>query len=368
MTTPSYVNSGAADNRSNPGVDLTPGLPASLVSGNLLLAEVLIGGAGRSVATPTGWTLINDVQHSGDDLGLWLFGRISDGTETAVAFDWNSTGNRDGVAVVHQYTGNVTTSVAAAIEAYSETEGSDTSIEIPSITAGGNERLAVAMLGCRIEATFGDPSGETGGTWAIDAQTSYATGDLSIAALSAALATGGTISGGVSTATGTNIWLAQGFAIVGASSANSASGTPQAQAADATGTLAAVASLSGTPQAGAATTTGQLQHVALLSGTPQAGTATAAGTIGNQSVMSGAPQAGAATATGVLALIASLQGAAQADAAVSTGAATLIASMSGDAAAGFATADGFIDDGMAPTPVARRAPLMLVDVGRMMGR
>lgn len=125
-----------------------------------------------------------------------------------------------------------------------------------------------------------------------------------------------------------------------ASSANEMSGTPQAQAADAAGTMQAPASAAGTPQAGAATAAGTLKHVSAASGAPQAGAATAAGTATVRAQLSGSPQAGVAVGDGAMHAPAAMSGAPQAGAAVGEGTAEVLVQLSGAPEADPATADG----------------------------
>lgn len=160
----------------------------------------------------------------------------------------------------------------------------------------------------------------------------FGMGELSTAA------TSDTFDWSSATATG-NCQQAAAWDIAAASS-NDASGTPQAQAADATGTMSAPASASGTPQAGAATTAGTLKHVSSASGAPQAGAATAAGTATVLTQLSGSPQAGAATAAGTAQAPATMSGAPEAGAAIGEGTAEVLVQLSGAPEAGPATADG----------------------------
>lgn len=150
-----------------------------------------------------------------------------------------------------------------------------------------------------------------------------------------------------------------------ADAANELSGSPTAQATDASGTMDAVVSGSGTPQASAATSEGTLQHVAEASGSPQAGAATITGSFGGTVSASGSPQAGAATAAGEAQAPASAAGAPQAGSPTSAGTLMVVVSMSGAPQASPADGFGTADDGQAPLIVPKRKG-MIVDIGEIL--
>lgn len=142
-----------------------------------------------------------------------------------------------------------------------------------------------------------------------------------------------------------NVWDIGADELV-AAAANELSGTPSAQPADASGTMAAVASASGTPSATTATADGVMQHVSPVAGTPQAATATSDGTLQALIQLGGAPTAERAVSAGTLAALASMAGAVAAERAASAGAVGVVVSMAGAVQASTAEVfGGRMDDG-----------------------
>lgn len=112
MSTPTFVNHGG---RLAGGFSPTiePNMPASLVTGNLLIAVVGAGIAGgdRTFTFPAGWTKLPELDYNdptGSDQNMAVAYHIVDGTEGSVLVIGIAGGNTDVDALVLQYTGNTT--------------------------------------------------------------------------------------------------------------------------------------------------------------------------------------------------------------------------------------------------------------------
>lgn len=95
-----YVNAGTRS--SSTGVTgFTPGLPASRVLGNFLIATII----SKNNAThtwPSGWTKVSQVNSGASFTASWGY-RFVNGDEAAPAVTWS--GSADGGAIVHQLSG-----------------------------------------------------------------------------------------------------------------------------------------------------------------------------------------------------------------------------------------------------------------------
>jgi hypothetical protein len=172
--------------------------------------------AGRLTAhnTPAGWTARGST-FGASGRGVWCAtrdARSTGGESGTVAI--TATGNSY-TTTIHTFR-NVATSSFVEDESTGGRESNGVGPEPPSITAGGNHRLAVFVSGDGNQALYADDiSGETGGTWVLRAQAGTGTGNNSAYALyTATLAGGGTISGG-SGAVGLDEHITRGFALVG---------------------------------------------------------------------------------------------------------------------------------------------------------
>lgn len=168
----------------------------------------------QTPTTPSGWTLIA--------------GPHSTGTPTARQWvyreDTNRTGSESGTLSVtfaagaNQKTARmyaVANDSGATVEDVDTTSGTLQPVNMPAVTAGGNCRLAMCFIGCDDDDTIDASTGESGGDWT-EATTEYLGGVNTMISLQvAALATGGTISGGTATLSNDDEWVTSSFAIVG---------------------------------------------------------------------------------------------------------------------------------------------------------
>ena len=202
-TTPSWIAAGTGSNaNSNP----TPAYGTN-ASGDLFLMLVYCN-AGSSSA-PTGWTQ----QHTATDgvvtINVYTRNTRSTGSESGTV-SVTASGGSPIQAVIHTFR-NVATS--SFVEGTSTATGGSP-LSMPSVVCGGNARLAVAAMGCNSNAGISDSTGESGGDWA-KATAEFTSGVGAACCIQiASMSSGGTISGGSSTTSGSRTVCAA-FALIG---------------------------------------------------------------------------------------------------------------------------------------------------------
>jgi hypothetical protein len=189
-TTPSWIAVGTADTTGTAGATPAYGTNAS---GDLFV--LVVAGRITSVTTPAGWTL----QGGPNDQGgrkVYIFTR-----------DTRSTGSESGtvsvtltadsqISTIHTFRNVATSSFVEDVTTGGSAANGSTVSGI-SITAGGNNRLAMFAAGSGDTHTWAAITGMSGGTWVQRATTTSGTGSNSSYALqTAALDSGGTVSGG----------------------------------------------------------------------------------------------------------------------------------------------------------------------------
>jgi hypothetical protein len=209
--TPSYHAAGAGV--SGTGTLAVPEVAAS--AGTRAYLQVFVRHASaQAPKTPSGWTLIAG-PHA---------------TTTPTARQWvfrenaNRTGSESGTLSVTFAAGANTKTArmyavaddsGATVEDVDTTAGAVQPVNMPSVTAGGNCRLAMCFIGCDDDDAIDASTGESGGNWT-EAVAEYLGGTNTMINLQVApLATGGTISGGTSTLSNDDEWVCSSFAIVG---------------------------------------------------------------------------------------------------------------------------------------------------------
>ena len=100
---------------------------------------------------------------------------------------------------------------------YGNTRDTNGTILDSGVTTLGPDRLALNLAGINDDNTITVFTGQTGGTWSLDAQYTDAAGtDGAIALMTAAMASAGTIGGGSTTnPDATDAWGVIGFALIG---------------------------------------------------------------------------------------------------------------------------------------------------------
>lgn len=196
----------AADAGTNASSNPTPAYPTN-VAGDLFLMHVYCNTGAASV--PSGWTQI---------------GTAADGVVTTYVFrrDARSTGSESGTVAVtgtgspiqariYSIQDVATSSFVESVQ--TATSGTST-LNMPTVTAGGNARRAFCCIGCNSNAGMASATGESGGDWIeIAAELTSGLGAASHGQ-SAALSSGGAVSGGSMTHNGTRA-VAVAFALVG---------------------------------------------------------------------------------------------------------------------------------------------------------
>lgn len=212
--TPAYSAAGAGV--TGTGTLLVPQVSAS--AGTRAYLHIFVRNAsGQAPTTPTGWSLVAG-PHSTDLAGTptarqWVFRE-----------DTNRTGSESGTLSVTFAAGSsqktarmyaVTNDSGSAVEDVDTSSGAVQPVNMPPVTAGGNCRLAVCFIGCDDDDTIDSSTGESGGDWT-EAVAEYLGGiNTMINLQTAALATGGTITGGSATLSNDDGWVCSSFAIVG---------------------------------------------------------------------------------------------------------------------------------------------------------
>jgi hypothetical protein len=208
--TPSYHAAGAGV--SDVGTLAVPQVAAS--AGTRAYLQVFVRHASAQAPnTPSGWSLIAGPHATTTPTARqWVFRE-----------DTNRTGSESGTLSVTFAAGtNRKTARMYAVENDSgtledvgTTAGAVQPVDMPTVAAGGNCRLAMCFIGCDDDDTIDSSTGETGGDWT-EATAEYLGGTTTMINLQVApLATGGTISGGTSTLSNDDEWVCSSFAVVG---------------------------------------------------------------------------------------------------------------------------------------------------------
>lgn len=137
-TTIAYSAAGTADTDNNASV--TPGLPAGLAAGQLLLGVGAIRNTAATVTTPTGYEPLLDMGN------VVLFGKIADGTESTptVAFSGGSAGD-DTIAQLAAFTGTFHDINNLLVASRYQTNSSAQDINYPDIVVPCDDCLIIWM-------------------------------------------------------------------------------------------------------------------------------------------------------------------------------------------------------------------------------
>lgn len=213
-TMPSIRSVGAGASMTATGTLSIP-FPGTVGAGDLLLIHFCCrGGTTRQHTVPTGWTeLFSNVRASIRQAILVRDARATAGEGGSQDVAWTGSGTNLG-AVGRMYAIKDTN---GQVEGGAAAEAGDNSIEIPSLTTTGPNRLALAFSSCITSQNTGDAGGETGGDYTQIAA-EYASSLITIDGQSAAMASAGTISGGVITLGANRDWATRSFAFLPASS------------------------------------------------------------------------------------------------------------------------------------------------------
>jgi len=198
-----YVSSGSASATTT----LTITKPASVVSGNFLIAGITFnGGSNTTVTPPSGWTSIRKTTN-GTDVGMETFRKVAGGSEPA-SYSWgisSSSTERASGGIIH-YSGVDT---GNPVDVSSGNTGNSSSIVASAVTTTLANDVVVAFFGIDDDASFGQPSGTTERYDASHTDTSGPAG----AADDFTQASIGSTGNKTSAATQSNRWVAQQVAL-----------------------------------------------------------------------------------------------------------------------------------------------------------
>jgi hypothetical protein len=208
--TPAYAASGAGTDGTG---TLSVAYPTGISAGSCLLLHVHVRSASGQDPTASGWTTLAGPHSSGTPTSRqWVFGLLASGSESGSLSVTFAAGASRKTARMYRFT-----DVASlTVEDVDTTSGIAQPVTMPNVTAGGNCRLAVAFIGVDDDDTIDPSTGESGGDWT-EAVAEYLGAGLNsmINLQTAALATGGTISGGTATLSNDDDWIVSSFALVG---------------------------------------------------------------------------------------------------------------------------------------------------------
>jgi hypothetical protein len=216
---PGVADIGVRDVRTNTNNNLTPSYPtAGIAVGDTFIASIVINADAAHACTAMDtaygtWILIGS--RIANNVAVYVFRKPALGTEAgAASFDWNGTGTAHvGMASIIRYIGG-----NAGIENAVTRADTGLTNTLPAVSASGVARRAIAVVGWDDNGTNdAHPTGETGGDWQFryGEATSTGTGDILLCVYDAALANGGTISGGSVTQDVGSQSATVGFALTG---------------------------------------------------------------------------------------------------------------------------------------------------------
>jgi hypothetical protein len=218
VTIPTFRGKGTADAGSYDTCagswETTVTLPATIEAGDILVilaACNTFSGTVDSINTPSGWNL-GDSSGVGGVFASSYFYKVASGTEdgSTVTIDGMFTGFFCQPASQSYCFKDSGTGGFHAVGGKSD--GTGTSLTIPSVTTTEANELAVALLCISQSTTLGDSSGETGGNYTEVAAEDAPTG-ITLQCQSAAMASAGTITGGTATAGASGTWMVFSFAL-----------------------------------------------------------------------------------------------------------------------------------------------------------
>lgn len=219
MATPTYNSAGNGAAIATTG-NLSVPWPASVPSGKLAVLQATVRNATSTISTPSGWTLMYGPDNGGSTVTvrqyLFRLNTLTTGSESGnVALSYGSDAGVTKTGRIYLFD-DVDT--ASSFEAGANTVGTSNSISMPSVAAGGNNRLAVACLFVSDDNAVASATGESGGDWteAVAEFTTQLGSDGCIQLQTADLSSGGTISGGATSMGASDPWGVRAFALVGA--------------------------------------------------------------------------------------------------------------------------------------------------------
>lgn len=171
-----YKSAGAGTGTQTNGADLSPLCPATVDPNDILIAHI-VSRATANPGTPGfspangAWTLLRgpDTITLGNDIFVWIFGKIADGTEDGAAQNFGSSGagTQPRWARIYSFSGYVGGAITDVVPAasFSFTDDTGASFPAPDVTTTQAGSLAVALVTVSDDNAVGSFTGETGGDW-----------------------------------------------------------------------------------------------------------------------------------------------------------------------------------------------------------
>ena len=189
----------------------TPGYPSGMQSGDLILLQVTVRDTSTTTTTPTGFTTL----YSADSTGTgrqWIYYKFATGSESG-SLTVSIGGSVTKMARMYAFS-NV--ALSSFSEGGSFGSGTGNTINAPSVTTIGVNRLTVSFVFVNDNNNVGSFAGESGGNW-IEAVNEYTTtvgSDGCMQLQIATMATAGTITGGSDTMYIGDPWGVRAFALI----------------------------------------------------------------------------------------------------------------------------------------------------------
>jgi hypothetical protein len=199
-----YKSQGTAVATETSGGNCNPTCPATVDSGDILVAHVYFEGTTTAPDTPANWTLLDGPRTVESTIGrMWIYGKIADGSEdgTAVSFGTQAVTTMRG-ARIYSYSGRVSGSITDLVRGFAFLSHA-TDPQMPSVTTTVADSLAAAMVIQNDNNALTAATGESGGDWVESvAEAVFAlTPGMVLQHQHATMASIGTISGGAVAAT-----------------------------------------------------------------------------------------------------------------------------------------------------------------------
>ena len=134
-----FVSNGTIANSSSANT-LSPGVPASVAAGDLMVAVVGIKN-NNTISTPSTWNLIQQT-NSGTAWSAGVFWKVANNAEVAPTFTWPTSVNC--MAVISRYTGASNISPIGTVSTVAT--GTSTTANSPSITTTGKNSLVISIV------------------------------------------------------------------------------------------------------------------------------------------------------------------------------------------------------------------------------
>lgn len=213
ITAPTFVAAGTGSDVNGAPGDMSPTYPAGIAAGDFFLAVVVGYLSGHTA--PSGWTTIYgpDTFSSQNSFVVAKNARASGSESGSVTFNVDA-GNR-GNARIYAFRGCAGTGASDPFEAHATASGSG-AVNNPTVTPTAAGRLGVlCAMGFSTGASVTVGGTPSGGTWVERAEYDGSVDIFFHELQTVDLTAGGAISGGTTTAAGSNQTFIHGFALIG---------------------------------------------------------------------------------------------------------------------------------------------------------